>query len=111
MSAPHQKEEQDQKIPLEAPRAPTEEEWAALSPQRRRKVIDDLICSESQEELDAADAMAESNEHNDAKEEIRDTLLNYFERSGRSVYIGAERQVFYPGRKAFIPDIIAVADS
>lgn len=79
MSAPrHQPDREDEPIPAEAPRAPTEEEWAALDPQARLQVIEDLICSESQEELDEADARAESEEHYDAKEEIRATLRSYF---------------------------------
>jgi Uma2 family endonuclease len=97
-------------IPAEAPRAPTQAEWDALSPAEQERVIDYLVCTESQEELDQADAMAETEEHYDAKEEVRNTLRMHFDRSGKKIYVGAERKVLYPGRKGFAPDIIAVVD-
>src|SRR5580658_5064727 len=97
-------------IPAEAPRAPTQEEWDAMNPTQRQRVMDELASSESQEPLDQADAMAEGDEHYDAKEEVRSTLRHHFERLGKQVYVGAERGVFYPGHKGFTPDIIAVAD-
>src|SRR4051794_15824865 len=84
--------------------------WDAMSPQEREQAIGALVCSESQEELDEAEAMSEGDEHYDAKEEIRSTLRGFFERLGGRVYVGAERKMFYPGEKGFTPDIIVVTD-
>ncbi len=95
-------------IPAEAPTAPTQAEWDRLDEAERRRIIERLVFTESQQELDQADAMAESDEHYDAKEQVRATLRMYFERSGQKVYVGAERKVLYPGHKGFTPDIIAV---
>jgi Uma2 family endonuclease len=95
------------RIPREAPRAPTEEEWAALTPEQREQVIEALACSVSQEELDEREAMSESDDHYDAKDEAHKVLKKFFAGRGQ-VYVGAERKVLYPGRKGFTPDIIVV---
>jgi Uma2 family endonuclease len=94
-------------IPREAPRAPTQQEWDALTPQQREQVMESLAFSESQEELDEREAMSESDDHYDAKDEVHKTLKKYFGGKGQ-VYVGAERKVLYPGRKGFTPDIIVV---
>ncbi len=95
-------------IPAEAPRAPTQAEWDAMTQAEQDRVIDELFSSDTQEELDQTEAMAESEDHYDAKEEARDTLRRHFERSGQQVYVGAERLVLYPGQKGFTPDLIVV---
>ena len=97
-------------IPRSAPRAPTAEVWAALTPAERDLAELALLTSETLEEIEERDAMAEGDTHLDAKMEIRDTLRAYYGRQGRSIYIGAEIKVFYPGEKGFTPDIIAVTD-
>ncbi|CAN93245.1 hypothetical protein sce3086 [Sorangium cellulosum So ce56] len=97
-------------IPAEAPRAPTEAEWAAMSPAQRQQAIAALVDSMSQEEIDERLAMAEGDPHFDAKVEARDTLRAWFGRRGRRIYIGAEMKVYYPGEKGFTPDVIAVTD-
>jgi Uma2 family endonuclease len=99
--------DQTGELPKEAPRAPTQAEWDRLDAAQREQVMEALVCSESQEELDEADAMAEGDEHYDVKEEVRKTLKTYFGPRGQ-VYVGAERKVLYPGQKGFTPDIIAV---
>ncbi|WP_437580473.1 Uma2 family endonuclease [Sorangium sp. So ce887] len=97
-------------IPAEAPRAPTEAQWAAMSPAQREQAVAELLGSESQEELDEREAMAEGDPHLDAKMEARDTLRAWFGRRGRRIYIGAEIKVYYPGEKGFTPDVIAATD-
>jgi hypothetical protein len=54
--------------------------------------------------------MAEGDAHLDAKMGIRDTLRSHFGRLGRSIYVGADIKVYYPGQKGFTPDVIAVTD-
>ncbi|WP_437872457.1 Uma2 family endonuclease [Sorangium sp. So ce363] len=97
-------------IPAEAPRAPTEAEWAAMSPAQRQQAIAALVDSMSQEEIDERLAMAEGDPHFDAKVEARDTLRAWFGRRGRRVYVGADMKAHYPGEKGFTPDVIAVTD-
>ncbi|WP_437615211.1 Uma2 family endonuclease [Sorangium sp. So ce834] len=97
-------------LPAEAPRAPTEAQWAAMSPAQREQAVRALLASESQEELDEREAMAEGDPHLDAKMEARDTLRAWFGRRGRRIYIGAEIKVYYPGEKGFTPDVIAATD-
>jgi Uma2 family endonuclease len=94
----------------EAPRAPTADEWAAMTPAEQDEAVAALVASESQEEIDVHDAMAEGDPHLDAKMNARDTLRAYFGRRDRRIYIGAEIKVFYPGEKGFTPDVIAVND-
>ncbi|WP_044988408.1 Uma2 family endonuclease [Sorangium cellulosum] len=97
-------------IPAEAPRAPTEAQWAAMSPAQREQAVRALLASESREELDEREAMAEGDPHLDATMEARDTLRAWFGRRGRRIYVGAEIKVYYPGEKGFTPDVIAVTD-
>ncbi|MGK4005446.1 Uma2 family endonuclease [Sorangium sp. So ce1036] len=112
MSAPIRKpgEPIEAPIPQEAPRAPTEAAWAAMTPAQREQAIAALVGSVSQEEIDEREAMAEGDPHLDAKMEARDTLRAWFGRRGRRIYVGAEIKVYSPGEKGFTPDVIAVAD-
>jgi acyl-CoA reductase-like NAD-dependent aldehyde dehydrogenase len=86
-------------IPAEAPAAPTEEAWARLSPAERERAVEALLASESLEEIEEREAMAEGDPHLDAKMDIRNTLRGHFERLGRRIYVGADIKVYYPGRK------------
>jgi Uma2 family endonuclease len=100
----------DDVIPAERPVAPTEEAWARMSAAERARAVRDLLASESLEEIAEREAMAEGDAHLDAKMGIRDTLRHHFGRLGRRIYVGADITVFYPGKKGFTPDVIAVAD-
>jgi Uma2 family endonuclease len=100
----------DAGIPAEAPTAPTEEAWARMSPAERDAAVDALLASASLEEIEERDAMAEGDPHLDAKMEIRSTLRRHYDRLGRRIYVGADLKVYYPGRKGFTPDVIAVVD-
>ena len=97
-------------IPLEAPTAPTEEAWARLTPEQREQAIDALLASESVEENEEREAMAEGDAHLEAKLNLRDTLRDHFGRMRRRIYVGADLTVYYPGKKGFTPDVIAVTD-
>jgi hypothetical protein len=97
-------------IPAEAPTAPTEEAWARMSPAEREQAVEALLASESLEEIEEREAMAEGDPHLDAKMQIRSTLRSHFERLGRRIYVGADIKVYYPGKKGFTPDVIAVTD-
>lgn len=90
------------------PTAPTAEAWAAMSPEERARAVERVEAMELPDEL--RESMSEGDAHLDAKIDIRETLRAYFKKSGRSIYVGAELAVFYPGQRVFSPDIIAVRD-
>jgi Uma2 family endonuclease len=97
-------------IPAEAPKAPTEQEWARMTPVQRERAVEALLASDSLEEIEEREAMAEGDPHLDAKMDIRNTLRTHFGRLGRRIYVGADIKVFYPGKKGFTPDVIVVTD-
>ena len=103
-------EDPEDPIPAEAPTAPTEEAWARMTPEQREQTIDALLASESVEENEERLAMSEGDAHLDAKLNLRDTLRDHFGRIGRRIYVGADLTVYYPGKKGFTPDVIAVTD-
>lgn len=90
----------------ERPRAPPDEIWDRMSPEERRRVVDALPS-----EFEIAGALPpEGDLHFTAKVEARDVLGGYFQRVRRSVYIGNELAVYYPGEDVFAPDVMAVLD-
>jgi Uma2 family endonuclease len=99
--------DEDASIPADAPAAPTEEAWARMSPVQREQAVEALFASESLEEIEEREAMAEGDPHFYAKMGIRSTLRSHFGRLGRIIYVGADIKVYYPGQKGFTPDVIA----
>ena len=49
-------------------------------------------------------------QHYDGKNDARETLLEWFRRLGRSVYVAAEMTTYYPGEARFAPDVLVVRD-
>ena len=92
--------------PSAYPMAPTETEWAALSPEARARVVADLPASMT----DAEASPPEGDLHYDGKNDVRETLRTWFSRLGQRVYIAAELTVYYPGQPRFAPDVLAVRD-
>lgn len=88
------------------PMAPTEAEWAALSPEARARVVAELPASMT----DAEASPPEGDLHYDGKNDVRETLRTWFSRLGQSVYVAAELTVYYPGQPRFAPDVLAVRD-
>jgi Uma2 family endonuclease len=88
------------------PRAPTTEQWDALSPEERAAVLDALPSDFPPDEA----SPPEGDEHRRAKELATDALTTFFERTGRRIYVSAELPVYYPGERMFAPDVLAVAD-
>ena len=101
------------------PTAPTEAEWARLSPVEQDRLEDELLSALYNAERAYLDTLTleeridcgESEEHMDAKIEARDTLRLFFGRIGKSIYVAAEVPVAYPGEPLFHPDLIAVRDT
>jgi Uma2 family endonuclease len=56
------------------------------------------------------EAMAETEDHQDASYGSRDALRAFFRRAGGSLYIAANLAVYYPGEPHFEPDLLAVRD-
>lgn len=83
--------------------APSEAEWARMTPADRRLVADSLPA-------DLGLLPSEGTPHSNSVRYVRNTLDDYFARSGRQVFIADDLAVYYPKEPAFVPDIMAVAD-
>ncbi|HSP77284.1 MAG TPA: Uma2 family endonuclease, partial [Myxococcaceae bacterium] len=88
------------------PRAPTQEEWEAMSEAERARVVESLPGEVTWDEM----AMPEGDLHSQAKMETLDVLRGFFSRQRRRVYLGTELPVYYPGERRFAPDLLAVRD-
>ena len=89
------------------PRAPTQEEWDALSAEERLRVVEAL----PGEVTDAEMSPPEGDLHFQAKVEALDTLRGHFTRQRRRAYLAAELPVYYPGERRFAPDVLVVLDA
>ena len=96
--------QRDWAIDPDDPRAPPTEVWDALSPAQRERLVDALP-SEWEDALPP-----EGDRHWNPKVNARKTLERYFARTGRSVYVGSELPIYYPGERVFAPDVFAVLD-
>jgi Uma2 family endonuclease len=88
------------------PRAPSQEEWDAMSPEEQARVVEELPAEVTWDEM----AMPDGDLHFLAKLETVPTLRRYFSRQRRRVYIGMELPVYYPAERRFAPDVVAVRD-
>jgi hypothetical protein len=86
------------------PRAPSVEVWERLTPEERGVVLTSLPSEPEQA------APPEGDVHFRSKVRAREALEEYFRRVGRSVYVGSELAIYYPGAPMFAPDLIAVLD-
>ncbi|HEX5753300.1 MAG TPA: Uma2 family endonuclease [Archangium sp.] len=100
--------ERDRRGNAEAfPRAPSQQEWEAMSVEEREQVVDSLPGEVTWDEM----AMPEGDRHLRAKVSALDVLEAHFSRHRRhKVYLGAELPVYYPGERRFAPDLLAVRD-
>jgi Uma2 family endonuclease len=88
------------------PMAPSEDEWAALTPAERAAVIAAL----PGEVTDAEMAPPEGDRHFKPKMRALDALRGYFSRQKRKIYLAAELPIYYPAEPRFPPDLLAVLD-
>jgi Uma2 family endonuclease len=88
------------------PIAPTEDEWRALTPAERERLLVKVLDALS----DPGSAMSEGRPHKKAKTRALDMLGLHFKAMGRVVYLAEEMAVLYPGEEVFSPDILAVLD-
>ena len=87
------------------PRAPTDDQWAAMTPAERARVVA-MLPAEVPWEL----MPPEGDAHREAKERATGTLDDFYRRAGRRIYVSSELAVFYPGEPRFSPDVLAVLD-
>lgn len=88
-----------------APCAPTEAEWERMSPDERRRCVDNLPASVPFELHPP-----EGDRHAKAKDGPVSALQEFFRRIGRKIYVSKELATYYPGEPVFCPDILAVTD-
>jgi Uma2 family endonuclease len=88
----------------EHPQAPTREQWAAMSPAERERVVAALPS-----EFPRAEP-PEGDRHRIPKERAVEALGEHFRRIRRRIYLSSELPVYYPGQSVFAPDVIAVLD-
>jgi len=86
------------------PRAPTLEQWEAMSDSARRQVVDALPSEFPRLHP------PEGDRHRIPKERALESLREYFRRLRRRVYLSSELPVYYPGERIFGPDVLAVLD-
>jgi Uma2 family endonuclease len=89
--------------PVVPPMAPSEAEWAQMTPGDRRRVADSLPA-------DLGVLPSEGTPHANTVRHVRNTLDDHFSRSGRAVFIANDLAVYYPKEPVFSPDIMAVVD-
>ncbi len=89
----------------EDPRAPTSEQWAAMTPRERERVVDALPTG-----LPVDLHPPEGDLHRKTKQGALSALDDFFRRAGRRIYLTSELAVFYPGERSFVPDLLAVLD-
>jgi Uma2 family endonuclease len=88
------------------PRAPTEEQWAAMSLEDRERVAAMLPVEPDVDFLPPPEGDA----HWTAATGARQSLGSFFRRGGRRIYISGNLAIYYPGERVFAPDLIAVLD-
>ncbi|MFL5354217.1 Uma2 family endonuclease [Archangium sp.] len=87
------------------PRAPTQEQWEAMSEEERARVVESLPNEVTWEEM----PMPEGDLHTEGRRHAWEALRGYFQRS-RRVYVSAELPIYYPGERRFAPDLLVVLD-
>ena len=87
------------------PRAPSHEQWSAMAPVERARVVAILP---PRVPLELMPPPGDS--HRKAKEGALRALDDFFRRAGRKIYLSSELAVFYPDEPRFAPDLLAVLD-
>jgi Uma2 family endonuclease len=88
------------------PRAPSDEQWDAMTPEERRRVVEMLPAQPDVDFLPPS----EGDPHRKASTGALQTLDGFFRRERRKIYISGNLAIYYPGERVFSPDVIAVLD-
>ncbi len=87
------------------PRAPTSEQWAAMTHEERASLVSALPTG-----LPVELHPPEGDLHRKTKQGALSALDDFFRRAGKRIYLSSELAVFYPGERSFVPDLLAVLD-
>jgi Uma2 family endonuclease len=93
-------------VDQEDPRAPPQEIWDLLTDEQRQHVVDSLPSEFPPNEAQPP----EGDQHTEAVYGARTALRRFFGKTGRSIYVGTNLPIYYPGRAMFSPDVMAVLD-
>ncbi len=93
-------------VDQEDPRAPPQEIWDLLTDEQRQHVVDSLPSDFPPNEAQPP----EGDQHTEAVYGARTALRRFFGKTGRSIYVGTNLPIYYPGRTMFSPDVMAVLD-
>ncbi|AGC47662.1 hypothetical protein MYSTI_06389 [Myxococcus stipitatus DSM 14675] len=77
-----------------------------MGPEEREEVVESLPGEVTDREM----SPPEGDRHQDARHRVLDILRGHFDRRKRSMYIGSELPVYYPGERRFAPDLLVVFD-
>jgi len=88
------------------PTAPSQVEWDALDDDARAQVVASLPAAMTEAEL----SPPEGDLHRLAKNEASEALDLFFKGRKRSLYVGCDVTVYYPGVRRFAPDVFVVFD-
>lgn len=87
------------------PRAPSQDEWDAMSTDEREAAVAELPASVPLELHPP-----EGDQHSAAKDGVVSALREFFRRTRRKVYVTKELATYYPGEAMFCPDVLAVRE-
>jgi hypothetical protein len=93
--------------PRRGPRAPTQPEWDAMTPDAQRRAAEALPTWVPPEESGAMDG----DRHAKVCASVRSALQGYFAATGRTVYVSGEIAVYFPGALRVSPDVFVVRDA
>jgi Uma2 family endonuclease len=88
------------------PKAPSQEQWEAMSEEERARVVESL----PGEVTDAEMSPPEGDLHMEAKVGALGALRGFFSRNGRRFYVASELPVYYPDEPRFAPDLLVVLE-
>ena len=88
------------------PRAPAQEEWEAMRPEERERVVEELPELRAWEER----GWSLGSLHSEGVRMAEDLVNTHLEMQERSTFVAMELTVYYPGERHFIPDLLVVLD-
>ncbi|MCY1018428.1 Uma2 family endonuclease [Pyxidicoccus sp. MSG2] len=89
------------------PRAPSQAEWDAMTPEEQARVYAAIPGWVTDAEM----SPPEGDRHFLPKVRALDTLKGHFGRERRRVYLACELPVYYPDERRFAPDLLVVMDA
>ena len=85
------------------PRAPTDEQWSAMSAVQREHVVSSLPVDPPPHTM-----MGVGDVHQQEVKSTEEALRHWYRKRGERAYVGVEKAVYYPGERAIEPDVFVV---